>query len=94
MWPSPIAGIEPIQFALAGMNAHINHDLPVAIVSTCTELASSPAAGTVRAENPVHGSDLQGCHPSGLTVRIIGHVPTVRLPPDHAGRRMAAALPT
>jgi hypothetical protein len=22
------AGIEPIQFALAGMNAHINHDLP------------------------------------------------------------------
>ena len=40
------AGIEPIQFALAGMNAHINHDLPVAVVSTCTELATSPAAGT------------------------------------------------
>jgi hypothetical protein len=27
--------IAPIQFALAGMNAHINHDLPVALVSTC-----------------------------------------------------------
>jgi hypothetical protein len=39
------AGIEPIQFALAGMNAHINHDLPLAVVSTCTELATTPAAG-------------------------------------------------
>jgi hypothetical protein len=39
------AGIEPIQFALAGMNAHINHDLPVAVVSTCTALATSPEAG-------------------------------------------------
>lgn len=27
------AGIEPIQFALAGMNVHINHDLPLAMVS-------------------------------------------------------------
>jgi hypothetical protein len=27
-------GIAPLQFALAGMNAHINRDLPVALVST------------------------------------------------------------
>jgi len=40
------AGIEPVQFALAGMNAHINHDLPLAMVSTCTALATSPEAGT------------------------------------------------
>jgi hypothetical protein len=40
-----VAGIEPIQFALAGMNAHINHDLPLAVVSTCTALATSPSAG-------------------------------------------------
>jgi Family of unknown function (DUF5995) len=33
------AGIEPAQFALAGMNAHINHDLPLAMVSTCMALA-------------------------------------------------------
>lgn len=32
------AGIAPIQFALAGMNAHINRDLPVALVATCEEL--------------------------------------------------------
>ena len=31
-------GIAPLQFALAGMNAHINRDLPVALVSTCREL--------------------------------------------------------
>jgi Family of unknown function (DUF5995) len=30
--------VAPIQFALAGMNAHINRDLPVALVRTCTEL--------------------------------------------------------
>jgi len=37
-------GIEPVQFALAGMNAHINHDLPLAVVSTCEALATSPDA--------------------------------------------------
>ena len=30
-------GIAPLQFALAGMNAHINRDLPVALVATCDE---------------------------------------------------------
>ena len=29
------SGIAPIQFALAGMNAHINRDLPIAVVATC-----------------------------------------------------------
>lgn len=41
-----VAGIEPVQFALAGMNAHINHDLPLAVVSTCTALATAPDAGS------------------------------------------------
>ncbi len=31
-------GIAPLQFAFAGMNAHINRDLPVALVTTCTAL--------------------------------------------------------
>jgi hypothetical protein len=39
-----MAGIEPVQFALAGMNAHINHDLPLALVSTCAALATAPEA--------------------------------------------------
>jgi hypothetical protein len=40
------SGIYPIQFALAGMNAHINHDLPLAVVQTCTQLASAPDEGS------------------------------------------------
>jgi len=43
-------GIEPVQFALAGMNAHINHDLPIAIVQTCAGLGTAPADGTHRAD--------------------------------------------
>lgn len=35
-------GIEKIQFALAGMNAHINRDLPVAIVKICQATGGSP----------------------------------------------------
>jgi len=41
-----LAGIEPIQFALAGMNAHINHDLPVALVTTCGNLNTAPDQGS------------------------------------------------
>jgi hypothetical protein len=33
---------EPIQFALAGMTAHINHDLPIAVVTTCEERGVVP----------------------------------------------------
>jgi hypothetical protein len=43
-------GIYPIQFALAGMNAHINHDLPLAVVATCTALGTDPEAGTHHAD--------------------------------------------
>jgi Family of unknown function (DUF5995) len=40
------SGIEPIQFALAGMNAHINHDLPLAVVQACTDLTTAPDDGS------------------------------------------------
>jgi Family of unknown function (DUF5995) len=43
-------GIYAIQFALAGMNAHINHDLPIALVETCTKLGTSPDDGTHHAD--------------------------------------------
>ncbi len=42
--------IEPIQFALAGMNAHINYDLPLAVTGTCTALATSPSADAHHAD--------------------------------------------
>jgi hypothetical protein len=40
------APIARIQFALAGMNAHINHDLPQAIVQTCRSTNIAPKHGT------------------------------------------------
>ena len=38
----------PIQFALAGMNAHIEHDLALALVRTCQARRTSPNDATVR----------------------------------------------
>lgn len=37
-------GVLPIQFALAGMNAHIEHDLALAVVRTCQAHGRSPAS--------------------------------------------------
>ncbi len=45
-----VAGIEPVQFALAGLNAHINHDLPLAMVSTCAAMGTEPDAGAHSAD--------------------------------------------
>jgi hypothetical protein len=41
-------GVAPLQFALAGMNAHINRDLPVALVATCRELGVGLDRGSPR----------------------------------------------
>ena len=38
----------PIQFALAGMNSHIGHDLAVAVIRTCLRLDASPERPGVR----------------------------------------------
>jgi hypothetical protein len=42
------AEIARIQFALAGINAHINHDLPQAIVATCQVTATAPQHGSAQ----------------------------------------------
>ena len=39
-------GIAPLQFAFAGMNAHINRDLPVALVTTCREFGIGLDSGS------------------------------------------------
>lgn len=51
-------GVVPLQFALAGMNAHINRDLPLALVATCearhVELTDgSPQQRDFRRINPL-----------------------------------------
>jgi hypothetical protein len=42
--------IWPVQFALAGMNAHINHDLALAVNATCQERGTSPHTKPVHAD--------------------------------------------
>jgi hypothetical protein len=42
--------VTPLQFALAGMNAHINHDLPIAVVTACQDLGTTPEAESHRAD--------------------------------------------
>ena len=48
----------PIQFALAGMNAHICHDLPSAVVLTCRELGVDPV------------DDIKGWFSNGVVARL------------------------
>ncbi|MFD8703174.1 DUF5995 family protein [Kitasatospora sp. NPDC059648] len=36
-------GVHPLQFALAGMSAHIQHDLPLAVVDLCRRRGCEPA---------------------------------------------------
>lgn len=35
-------GVRPLQFALAGLHAHVGHDLPRAVVDTCRALGCAP----------------------------------------------------
>ena len=58
--------IAPLQFALAGVNAHINRDLPVALVATCRELDRD-----LRAGSPEHAEFLRV---NALLARVEGRV--------------------
>jgi hypothetical protein len=44
-----LPGLLPVQHAIAGINAHVNHDLPLALVSTFAERDEAPAG-----ESPAH----------------------------------------
>jgi len=78
-------GIEAIQYALAGMNAHINHDLAIAVVRTCGDLATAPDAGG-------HHDDYQRV--DGLLDAAEQSVRESFEPPDVAGadRHVAAVV--
>jgi hypothetical protein len=39
--------VHAVQFVVAGMNAHINHDLALAVVDTCLARQTDPLAGTI-----------------------------------------------
>ena len=60
----------PVQYALAGMNTHIEHDLPVAVIATCTTHNLAPGdlhhdyeavnAVLAQVEAPIRRSFLDG----------------------------------
>ena len=65
-------GIAPLQFALAGMNAHINRDLPAALVTTCGELGLE-----LRANSPQHSDYILV---NGLLEQVEAQVKAAYLP--------------
>jgi hypothetical protein len=54
--------VAPVQFALAGMNAHINFDLCLAVVDVCQELGTEPLA-----DSPQHRDYLRV---NGILARV------------------------
>jgi len=83
--------IARIQFALTGINAHINHDLPEAIVATCRLTATTPDhGGTHYIDYTALNSTLDGLVESAkrtLNVRLPGGA----LPPiSHLADTIAA----
>jgi hypothetical protein len=51
----------PVQFALAGMNSHIGHDLAVAVIQTCEQLDTSPELPEVHHDYEVVNQLLATC---------------------------------
>jgi hypothetical protein len=51
----------PIQFALAGMNSHIGHDLAVAVIQTCQLLDTSPEQAGVHHDYEAVNQQLAAC---------------------------------
>ena len=68
----------PIQFAMAGMNAHISHDLPGAVVLTCRELGVAPVDGSAEHTDftttnevlELAKDQIKGWFTSGIVARI------------------------
>lgn len=52
--------VAPIQFALAGMNAHINYDLPIGVRDTCREFDIAPVDGSPQHRDYVHLNEILG----------------------------------
>jgi hypothetical protein len=67
------AGVDRIQFALAGMNAHINHDLALALLQTDDELQLTPGLNSPEHDDyqAVNGL-LENVLPSALQVLATG----------------------
>ena len=52
--------VAPIQFALAGMNAHINYDLPIGVRDTCRDFGIAPVDGSPQHRDYVRLNEILG----------------------------------
>lgn len=52
--------VAPIQFVLAGMNAHINYDLAIGVVQTCESFGVSPRDGSAEHRDYLHLNAILG----------------------------------
>jgi hypothetical protein len=83
-------GIDRIQYALAGMNAHINHDLSLALLQTDRELSVTPGLNS-----PEHGDyqqvndTLEEVLPQALTVLATGPLGELAQDTGMVGRLLA-----
>jgi len=84
------AGIDRIQFALAGMNAHINHDLALALLETDEALHVTPALQSPEHDDyeSVNGL-LEQVLPSALTLLATGIAGAIAEDTGKIGRLLA-----
>jgi hypothetical protein len=84
------AGIDRIQFALAGMNAHINHDLALALLQTDDELHLTPALQSPEHDDYEHVNVLlEAVLPSALNFLAAGIVGELAQDTGRVGRLLA-----
>jgi hypothetical protein len=84
------AGIDRIQFALSGMNAHINRDLSLAVLQTDTEFAITPSKGSPEHADFVHVNVLlAGVLPQALNTLATGIVGEIAQSTGKVGQLMA-----
>ena len=82
--------IERVQFALAGINAHINHDLPLALVQTCKDMQTSPQRDTREYSDFENvNSLLSGVMPTTLNVLATGFLGELAQDTGTVGRLLA-----
>ncbi|MFZ0962422.1 MAG: DUF5995 family protein [Terriglobia bacterium] len=83
-------GIERIQFALAGMNAHINHDLALALLQTDTELNLLPGKTSPEHDDYEHVNGiLEAVLPQALQFLATGILGDVAQDTGKIGRLLA-----
>jgi Family of unknown function (DUF5995) len=84
------AGVDRIQFALAGMNAHINHDLALALLQTDDEFHLTPALQSPEHDDYEHVNGLlDAVLPSALTFLATGIVGELAQDAGKVGRLLA-----